>query len=258
MSESQIGECLSGLDNPGDGIILGYRATFPEVEVKVLARGRTEVEAVARAEEVSRVVRDRLGDVIFGDRDVAFPAAVGRKLRDRGLTLALAESCTGGLLGSLITSVPGSSNYLLLDAVTYSNASKSSMLAVSEDLLRAHGAVSSESAAAMAEGAQRLSGADIAVSVTGIAGPGGGSEQTPVGTVWFGLARKKGPTVTRLRRLPGDRERIRVLSAYIALKLVGDAADGRAIVPGVQTSVLEPDRGPRDSFPPSQEGEGVS
>jgi nicotinamide-nucleotide amidase len=129
----------------------------------------------------------------------------------------------------MMTSVPGSSDYLLMDAVVYSNAAKTQMLGVSEDVLRGHGAVSGETASAMAEGALRASGAHIAVSVTGIAGPGGGSEAKPVGTVWFALSQKGRPTVTKHRRLPGDRERIRTLAAYVALRMVARAALGKPV-----------------------------
>jgi nicotinamide-nucleotide amidase len=163
---------------------------------------------------------------VYGERDDSFPGAIGRLLREKGLTLAVAESCTGGLIGEMVTSVPGSSDYMLMDAVVYSNSSKTKVLGVNADLLRAHGAVSGEVAAAMAEGALRTSGADLAVSVTGIAGPGGGSEEKPVGTVWFALARKDRETIVKTRRLHGDRERIRTLAAYVALRMVGRAAQG--------------------------------
>jgi nicotinamide-nucleotide amidase len=230
LTESQAGDLLKDMDDPERGIVIGYRASFPEIEVKVLARADTEVEAEGRAREVADEVRRRLGDAVYGERDDTFASAVGRALRERELTLAVAESCTGGLVGTLLTSVPGSSNYVLMDAVVYANSAKTKMLGVSPDLLRAHGAVSEESAAAMAEGALRLSGADMAVSVTGVAGPGGGSDDKPVGTVWFGLAQKGRPTVTKLRKLPGDRDRIRTLAAYVALRMVlrgAERANGR-------------------------------
>lgn len=226
MTESQVGDVLGDLDNPDEGIVLGYRASFPEIEVKVLGRGETAVEAEEKARRVAEEVRKRLGDAAYGERDDTFPGAVGRILRDRGLTLAVAESCTGGLVGALLTSVPGSSDYLLMDAVTYANSAKTKMLGVNQDILRAHGAVSAETVEAMVEGALRISGADLAVAITGVAGPGGGTEDRPVGTVWFGLAQKDGPTVTKLRQLRGDRERIRTLAAYVALKLVMRGAKG--------------------------------
>jgi nicotinamide-nucleotide amidase len=127
----------------------------------------------------------------------------------------------------MLTRVPGASDYLLLDAVVYANSAKEAVLGVSPEVLRAHGAVSSETAAAMAEGALRVAGADIAVSTTGVAGPGGGTEDKPVGTVWFGLARKGEPTVTKHRKLPWGRDRVQILSAYVALELVRRAALGR-------------------------------
>lgn len=225
LTESQVGDLLRDLDDPEGGIVLGYRASFPEIEVKVLARAEGEAEAERRAREVAEEVRRRLGDAVYGEREDSFASAVGRDLRNRQLTLAVAESCTGGLVGAMLTAVPGSSEYLLLDAVVYANAAKTKVLGVSSDLLRAHGAVSEESAAAMAEGALRLSDADLSVSITGVAGPGGGSDDKPVGTVWFGLAQKGRPTVTKLRKFPGDRDRIRTLAAYVALRMVRRAAE---------------------------------
>ncbi|HJK95978.1 MAG TPA: competence/damage-inducible protein A [Polyangiaceae bacterium LLY-WYZ-14_1] len=227
LGESQVAEALDGVEALEPGIVLGYRASFPEVEVKVIARAETEAAAQQKAQRVMAVVRERLGEDAYGDRDDSYPAAVGRTLRHSGKTLAIAESCTGGLLGGLVTSVPGSSDYLLLDAVTYANAAKTRVLGVSEEVLRAHGAVSSETAAAMAEGALRLGESDLAISVTGIAGPGGGTDTKPVGTVWFGLAQRGIGTRTERRLFNGDRERIRTLAAYAALQLVDRAARGK-------------------------------
>jgi len=229
MGESAVGEKLAGIEAATPGITLGYRASFPEIEVKVLARAETDRAAEELARRVADEVRTRLGDAVYGDRDDTFPAFVGRLLRDRGLTIAVAESCTGGMIGSMVTSAPGSSEYLLLDAVTYSNASKVALLGVAEETLRAHGAVSGEAAVEMAEGALRLAAADLGVAVTGVAGPGGGTDDKPVGTVWFALARKGQPTFVRTRKLTGDRERIRTLASYIALHLVARAAQGRVL-----------------------------
>ncbi|GAB4204050.1 MAG: competence/damage-inducible protein A [Sandaracinaceae bacterium] len=222
--ESAIGERLAGLEAELPGITLGYRASFPEVEVKVLARAADASQAESLAERGAARVRERLGALVYGDGHDTFPAYLGRVLRDRGLTLALAESCTGGLAGQLITSVPGSSEYLLLDAVTYSNAAKIQLLGVHAELIRAYGAVSAEVAAAMADGVLRVAGADLALSITGIAGPGGGSAEKPVGTVWLALARRDARATTRLLQLGGSRDRIRTLAAYTGLRWVADAA----------------------------------
>ena len=224
--ESIIGEKLAGIETSMPGVTIGYRASFPEVEVKVLARAADAALAEQLAERATKVVRERLGTIVYGDASDTFAGFVGGVLRDRGLRIALAESCTGGLVGQMITSVPGSSEYLLLDAVTYSNASKIRILGVHEELIRAYGAVSSEVAAAMAEGAMRIAGADFALSITGIAGPGGGTAEKPVGTVWVGLARQDGLTETRLLKLAGERDRVRTLAAYQALQWLADAAAG--------------------------------
>jgi len=230
MTESQVGEKLGGLEEAEPQVTIGYRAHFPEIEVKVFARGSSAGEAETTARRVTELVYERLGDVVYGGRDDTFPLAVGRALRDAGLTLSIAESCTGGMIGAMVTSVPGSSDYLLLDAVTYSNAAKESVLGVKPETLRAYGAVSLEVATQMAEGALHVGGSDLAVSVTGIAGPGGATPDKPVGTVCFAVARKDQPTLTLERRLPGDRDRVRTLASYIALRLVLRAARGESSV----------------------------
>ncbi len=227
MTESGVAEALAGLEEEYEGLTLGYRAHFPEIEVKVHVRADSSAHAELLAHSIADRAREILGDAVFGGRADSFAAVVGRALRDTHKTLAVAESCTGGLVGEMLTQVPGASDYLLLDAVVYANSMKEAVLGVSPELLRAHGAVSSETAAAMAEGALRVAGADIAISVTGVAGPGGGTEEKPVGTVWFGLAQRGEPTVTKHRKLPWGRDRVRTLSAYVALELVRRAALGR-------------------------------
>ncbi len=141
---------------------------------------------------------------------------LGGRLRERELTLAVAESCTGGGLADAITDVAGSSDYFLEGAVTYSNAAKVRALGVSPRLLAEKGAVSSEVARAMAEGMLHNSGSDIALAVTGIAGPGGGSEEKPVGTVFLALATAAGCRVERCR-FSGSRDEIRTITAFTAL-----------------------------------------
>ncbi|MBC7173305.1 MAG: CinA family nicotinamide mononucleotide deamidase-related protein, partial [Polyangiaceae bacterium] len=226
LTESEVAKRLEGLEEANPGVVLGYRASFPEIEIKVHARGVDEAEAETRARTVASEVRVRVGDAIYGERDDNFPGVVGKSLRDRGLTLAIAESCTGGLVGAMLTSVPGSSDYVLFDAVTYANAAKTRILGVTPETLRANGAVSAETAAAMAEGALRLSGADLAIAITGIAGPGGGSDEKPVGTVFLALAEKGRATTTKHLALGGDREKIRILASYMALRMLRRAAMG--------------------------------
>ena len=227
MTESGVAQALHGLEKKHEGLTLGYRAHFPEIEVKVHVRADSAAEAERRSEAIAEDVRTLLGDAVFGGRADSFPEAVGQALRDKGKTLAVAESCTGGRVGEMLTRVSGASNYLLLDAVVYANSAKQAVLGVGEEILRAHGAVSAETAAAMAEGALRVAGADIAVSITGIAGPDGGTEDKPVGTIWFGLARRGERTITKHRKLPWGRERVQILASYVALELVRRAALGR-------------------------------
>ncbi len=151
-------------------------------------------------------------------------AATLAALQKAGLTVATAESCTGGLVGAALTHHAGSSSAMLGGAVTYSNAAKHRVLGVPDAVLARVGAVSAEVAEAMATGALNLFGAEIAVSITGIAGPGGGTPDKPVGTVWLGLARRGHPVETRLLSLQGDRAAIRLHAAETALSMIETAA----------------------------------
>jgi PncC family amidohydrolase len=146
---------------------------------------------------------------------------IGEALASRGLTLAVAESCTGGLLGHLITSVPGSSEYFLGGVISYSDEAKAAILAVPRRVLKIHGAVSLFTAEAMARGARRLFGASVALAITGIAGPGGGSQRKPVGLTYIALSASR-KTVSRELILPGDRAAVKSAAAKQALALLID------------------------------------
>lgn len=223
LPESVVGERLAGIEEQNPGVVIGYRAHFPEIEVKVLARAKVKSEAHALATRAAAEVSARLSDVIYGDGEDTFAGVVGRALRTRGWTLAIAESCTGGLVGHLLTREPGASDFLVLDAVTYANSAKQQVLGVDEDALRGHGAVSSEVATGMAEGARRVSGADVALSITGIAGPTGGSDTKPVGLVYLAVSTSKGTVVKERNFQFRDRAQIQTIAAYAGLKLVLDA-----------------------------------
>jgi len=147
------------------------------------------------------------------------PAVVVRGLAERGLTVALAESCTGGLAAHLLTTVPGASAVFPGAVVAYSDAVKAGILGVPASVLGEHGAVSSQAAAAMAEGARRAFGTSVAVAITGIAGPTGGSREKPVGTVWFGLAAETG-TETWMKHFSGTRRQVQVRAADEALERI--------------------------------------
>src|SRR5919107_467204 len=158
------------------------------VRLRITTRANTEEEAQEKIRPVEREVIARLDDYFFGEDDETLEGAVARLLEKRDATLALAESCTGGLLAKRLTDMPGSSAYFTEGLVTYSNEAKTRLLGVPEEMLAEHGAVSGPAAQAMAEGARRASGADYGLSVTGVAGPGGGTEEKPVGLVYVGVA----------------------------------------------------------------------
>jgi nicotinamide-nucleotide amidase len=234
LSEPQMAERLGDLEALFSGIQVGYRAMLPEVDIALRVRDEDPAAARALVDRAAATVRARLGDAVFGEGDDSYAAAVGGALRRRGYTLAVAESCTGGLIGSMLTAVPGSSDYLLLDAVTYSNAAKERVLGVSAEVLRGYGAVSAECVRAMAEGARRLTGAELSVSVSGVAGPGGGTAEKPVGLVYFALASSAGTEVVE-RHFRGDRAAVQRQAAYVALCLVRSACMGP--VPSPQPTV---------------------
>ena len=214
ISESGLDEAIA--DIPGEGR-WSFRANFPEVSVRVTVRGDDVEERLAA---FGREVHARVGSYIYGEGDTSMERVLGELLAARRATVAFAESCTGGLVSHRLTNVPGSSSYFRGGINAYSNDAKETLLSVPAAMLAAHGAVSEEVAGAMAEGARRVLGADLAVAVTGIAGPDGGSAEKPVGTVCFGLAAGAGPTVTRRDQLWGNREWVKLLSSQIALDWV--------------------------------------
>jgi nicotinamide-nucleotide amidase len=227
LPESVVGERLAGVEAAFPRTTLGYRAHFPEIEVKVLARAGSQGDARDLCQRATAEVRTRLGSYIYGEADDTFAGVVGRGLRARGWMLAIAESCTGGLVGHMVTREAGASDFLLLDAVTYANSAKARVLGVDEETIRWHGAVSPEVAAAMAQGAKRVSSADVGLALTGIAGPAGGTEEKPVGTVYIALARPDGTTDVKHHLLAGDRTRIQTLAAYVGLQLVRELCASR-------------------------------
>ena len=155
----------------------------------------------------------------------AAAADVLDRLRARGMMAATAESCTGGLVAAALTAIAGSSDVVDRGFVTYSNAAKTEMLGVDPALIGLHGAVSAPVAAAMAEGALQRSQASLTVAVTGVAGPGGGTPDKPVGTVWFGLASRNGAVLTEVKVFPGNRDEVRIATVLHALHMLSRASD---------------------------------
>ena len=185
LGESLVEEKIAPALQHLPGLEIGYCARTGEVDVRLAGRGAGAERMVAEAEQI---VRDQIGDCIFGEGDEQLETVLVRLLTERKETLALAESCTGGYIANRITNVPGASAVLLAGLVTYSNEAKHTFLDVRPETLAAHGAVSEPVAREMAEGARRRTGADHALAVTGIAGPGGGTAEKPVGTVFIALA----------------------------------------------------------------------
>ncbi len=220
MTESAMDRALADLDL--QGCDLAFRIFFPEILLKVSARSQNKEDKKAVESRVATVtagVYQRLGAVIYNEGNAMLQQVVGEMLVKKSETLAVAESCTGGLLASLITDVPGSSRYFMQGVVTYSNESKQKLLGVPEEILKNHGAVSSETAISMAEGLRERAGTTYALSMTGIAGPDGGTAQKPVGTVHIALATPEG-TQERKIFFPTSREWFKKITAYSALDLL--------------------------------------
>lgn len=216
LGEPEVDELLLGIARPEQGLVLGMCVNFPVIKVTLRAEAGN-VETVAELlEPALREARERLREFCFSSGDLEMDAVLAGLFRERGLTLSLAESCSGGLIAKRITDVPGSSEYFSEAIVTYSNEAKMRLLGVSADLLSSCGAVSSECASAMAKGVRLASGSDLGVAVTGIAGPDGGSEEKPVGTVYISLSAHDGCWTKRFR-FAGSRDDVRVLTAWTAI-----------------------------------------
>jgi nicotinamide-nucleotide amidase len=214
-SESEIARALAESGGEGEGVQATICARDFEIHVDLMVEPGGE----RRADELALALRERVGPYLFAEDERRVEELVLDACRARGLTLATAESCTGGLVAARLTSVPGSSDVVLGGVVAYANDVKTGELGVSAELLERHGAVSSEAAEAMAAGARARLGAGVAVAVTGVAGPGGGTEEKPVGLVYL---HAQGPSgdLPRELSLPGDREAIRGRATAAALHLV--------------------------------------
>jgi nicotinamide-nucleotide amidase len=219
LGESAVDEKIAPIytqyENPQTTILFNQS----EIEIHLTARGRTEAEADALLDRLSEQLEERLGNAVFSFAGEKMEEVVGLKLTVGGFTLSVAESCTGGLIAQRLTDVPGSSKYFIEGVVAYSNDAKTRTLGVEPVLLLEHGAVSAPVAEAMAEGIRKCARTDFGLSVTGIAGPGGGSEEKPVGLVYIALA-DDAHTEHRKLIIPGDRNLIRWRASQAALDLL--------------------------------------
>lgn len=219
LAESEVDQRIAPIyktyANPQTTIL----ATPGGIEVHLRARTESGAKAHALLDELAGKIETALGDYVFSTSGETLEEIVGRYLALRHKTLAVAESCTGGLLSERLTRVPGSSNYFLGGVVCYSNELKTRLAGVPANLIEENGAVSKPIAIALAEGVRRNTGASIGLGITGIAGPGGGAAEKPVGLVFIALADERGAQVREFR-FPGDRERVRNLSTTAALEMI--------------------------------------
>lgn len=216
LGEPQIESLLKDLARPKEGVEIAYCVSFPEVEVKLRGEGEDQTRLDRLLAETADKARERLGVHLVAEGGETIDGVVAALFRRKGVTLALAESCTGGLIAKRVTDLAGSSGYFLEGAVTYGNDAKVRRLNVPAELLAKQGAVSAATAMAMARGVRSASGSDIGLAVTGIAGPDGGTEEKPVGTVFLALA-TGGDCKAKRYHFNWSRERIRTMTAYTAL-----------------------------------------
>jgi nicotinamide-nucleotide amidase len=213
--EERIGPIYHPIDNPRTGLL----ASGGQIEIRLTAAGRNGDQAEERLEKLVSPMREALGTNLFSDSGEAMEQIVGRLLTSAAKTLSVAESCTGGLITHRLTEVPGASTYLERSFITYSNRSKTALLGVPEDLIEREGAVSESVARAMSRGARERAETDLALAVTGIAGPSGGSAEKPVGLVFIAVGDERGEDVGKFQ-FPGGRSRVKQWTAQTALNLL--------------------------------------
>lgn len=219
LPESHLDALMEPLVPRHPHITFGYRTHLPENHLKLMAEAPSRAEALNRLSAVEREARAALGDACFGADDETLPGVVLAALRVRGERLALAESCTGGMVAALVTQVPGASDVFFGATVTYAEGAKTLWAGVPEALVAQFGAVSRQCAEAMARGVREVTHSDWGLSVTGFAGPGGGTAADPAGTVYVGIV---GPRASRVERRTflGDRDRVRRFASHAALDLL--------------------------------------
>jgi nicotinamide-nucleotide amidase len=218
MGEALIDSALADLPLAGTTVSLGFYPRFPENHLVLTAKSTDRANAEADIALIQKEIEARLYRNIFGYDEDTLEGMIGSLLRSRKLTISVAESLTGGLVADRITNIPGSSAYFERGVVTYSNRSKTELLGVPEEIIKKHGAVSKEVAILMAEGVRRASGTDIGLSTTGIAGPSGGTDQKPVGTVFVAVSDGK-RTICRDFLFKWERRRIKEITTQWALEL---------------------------------------
>jgi nicotinamide-nucleotide amidase len=220
LTESKTFERLADLERTFPEISLGLRIKFPEIQVKLYANGSHEAQLDDNLESAARWVIAKMGNKVFSQRGDSIEKTTGRLLRANNATVAVAESCTGGLISHMLTNIPASSEYFVFGGITYSNQAKIDILNVSAETIKTHGAVHEETAKEMALGVQCISGATYGLATSGIAGPTGGTEDKPVGTVCIGLATPHDCAGYRFHFWFGDRTLNKQVFAVAALDIL--------------------------------------
>lgn len=220
LTESVAAERVADVSRMFPEITLGFRAKFPEIQIKLYGRGKNKEALRKIMTGAAESVLNKLEENVFTMDGIPMEAVVGRLLSEEKATLAVAESCTGGLISHMLTNVPGSSDYFLFSGITYSNESKKKVLGVSSEVLEQYGAVHEKTAKEMAEGVRRISDADYGLSTSGIAGPSGGTDDKPVGTVCIGLADRQSARGSRFYYPMNSRSTNKKIFAVKALDIL--------------------------------------
>jgi nicotinamide-nucleotide amidase len=226
LSEAAVDDRLKDIDFDSMGVSIGFYPVFPENHIVLISRSKTQGQAQINLQKAQDEVAARLQDFIFSYGEKTLEEVIAGLLTEKKLTIAVAESCTGGLITNRLTDVSGSSEYLERGLVTYSNAAKINMLGVPAEVIEKHGAVSEETARLMAEGVRKIAGTDLGLSSTGIAGPTGGSKEKPVGSVYIALADSK-QTICRHYAFRWDRVRNKHVFSETALMMLKNFLQGK-------------------------------
>jgi nicotinamide-nucleotide amidase len=232
LSESHIAETFKDLSDKLKMVRFGFYPSFPENHITLTAQGKKDEEIEREFNRAEELIRDLLGPHIFASDDKTMEAIVGGLLKERNMTLSVAESCTGGLIGHRLTSIAGSSLYFERGLIVYSNRSKVEMLGVKQKTIDSYGAVSDQTVREMAEAIKRIAKTDMGLAVTGIAGPLGETEDKPVGTVFIGLS-VDSEIFSGQYRFSGQRDKVKLNTSEMALDWVRRYLNGYPFIPGI-------------------------
>ena len=232
LIESYIADVFKGLSDELTGVMFGFYPSFPENHITITVRGKKDGEIERELDRTEQKIRGLLGPYIFASDDKTMEAIVGDLLKERKMTISVAESCTGGLIGHRLTSIPGSSLYFERGIIVYSNRSKVEMLGVNKQTIDSYGAVSDQAVREMAEGIKKTAKTDMGLAVTGIAGPSGGAEDKPVGTVFIGLS-VDGKILSGQYCFSGERDKVKLTTSEMALDWVRRYLNGHPFIPGI-------------------------